>query len=365
MPLSLKIGNHLFQPGLWPSLAFVALLTLLLSLAAWQWQRAGEKQALIDGREAHRQAAPLDLGRELPDPELDRFRPAVATGRYLTDQQWLLDNRLYRGQPGYHVFSLFRTREGRLLLVNRGWISVGESREFLPELPLPEGRVRISGHLDRPESVGLVLGEPPYDSIARQAAPLDLGRELPYPELDRFRPAVATGRYLTDQQWLLDNRLYRGQPGYHVFSLFRTREGRLLLVNRGWISVGESREFLPELPLPEGRVRISGHLDRPESVGLVLGEPPYDSIARRVRLQSLDVQALSRARGLDLPALTLVLDPQAPGALQYDWRPGAGIGPEKHLGYAVQWLALATALVIIYVGVNTRRIEHDEPREET
>ncbi|HHI76615.1 MAG TPA: SURF1 family protein [Gammaproteobacteria bacterium] len=252
MPLSLRIGNHLFQPGLWPSLGFVALLTLLLSLAAWQWQRAGEKQALIDGREAHRQAAPLDLGRELPDPELDRFRPAVATGRYLTDQQWLLDNRLYRGQPGYHVFSLFRTREGRLLLVNRGWISMGESREFLPELPLPEGRVRIGGHLDRPESVGLVLGE-----------------------------------------------------------------------------------------------------------------PPYDSIARRVRLQSLDVQALARARGLNLPALTLVLDPQAPGALQYDWQPAAGIGPEKHLGYAVQWLALATALVIIYVGVNTRRIEHDEPREET
>jgi cytochrome oxidase assembly protein ShyY1 len=31
------------------------------------------------------------------------------------------------------------------------------------------------------------------------------------------------------------------------------------------------------------------------------------------------------------------------------------MGPEKHLGYAVQWFGLAVALLIIYLGVNTRR----------
>ena len=243
----LRIGRYQFRPGVVPSLVFLVLMALLLSLANWQWHRAGEKQRLLEAREAHRQAPPLVLDRELPD--------AVS---------------------------------------------------------------------------------------------------------DRFRPALARGHYLADQQWLLDNRVYRGQAGYHVFSLFRTTSGRQLLVNRGWVPVGHGREFLPELPLPVGEVVLRGRLDRPESVGLVMGTPPLESLERRVVLQSLDVAALSAARGLGLMPLTLVLDERQPGALQYDWAPVAEMGPERHLGYTVQWLALAVALLIIYVGVNTRRIEPKE-----
>ncbi len=242
-----RLGRYRFSPGLVPSLMFLVLMVLLLSLANWQWHRAGEKQRLLDAREAQRSAPPLVLNDELPDPERDRFRPAVAQGRYLGDQQWLLDNRVHGGRAGYHVFSLFRTTSGRQLLVNRGWVSVGEDREFLPSLPLPDGEVTLRGHLDRPESVGLVMGE-----------------------------------------------------------------------------------------------------------------PPLQSLERLVVLQSLDVTALSAARGLDLMPLTLVLDGGQPGALEYDWAPVAVMGPERHLGYAVQWLALAVALLIIYVGVNTRRIEPED-----
>ncbi len=243
----MSIGSFQFRPGVVPSLVFLVLMVLLLSLANWQWHRAGEKQRLLEAREAHREAPPLMLDRELPEAVLDRFRP-----------------------------------------------------------------VRVRGH------------------------------------------------YLSDQQWLLDNRVYQRQAGYHVFSLFRTTSGRQLLVNRGWVPVGHERKLLPELPLPSGEVILRGHLDRPESVGLVMGTPPLESLERRVVLQSLDVAALSAARGLGLIPLTLVLDEGQPGALQYDWTPVAVMGPERHLGYAVQWLALAVALLIIYVGVNTRRVEPKE-----
>lgn len=240
----LSIGRYQFRPGVVPSLVFLVLMVLLLLLANWQWHRAGEKRRLLEAREAHCQAPPLLLDRETPDVVLDRFRPAVARGHYQADQQWLLDNRVYRGRVGYHVFSLFRTTSGRQLLVNRGWVPVG------------------------------------YD-----------------------------------------------------------------------------REFLPELPLPAGEVVLCGHLDRPESVGLVMGRQPLDSLQQTVVLQSLDVAALSASRGLRLMPLTLVLDEGQSGGLQYDWAPSTVMGPERHLGYAVQWLALAVALLIIYVGVNTRRIE--------
>jgi surfeit locus 1 family protein len=245
--MQLRFGQRVFAPTLIPTVVFIVVLGALLSLGNWQMQRAGEKQALVEEKQTRQKAAPLDLNRAIVDAQLDRFRPARVVGRYATTQQWLLDNRLFQGQAGYHVFSLLQLDDG-------------------------------------------------------------------------------------------------GQ----------------LLVNRGWVAVGETREFLPELPLPQGPVKLSGHLDRPESVGLVLGEPPLDSIANKVLLQSLDIEALAKARNLELQPLSLVLDEAQSGSLQYDWMPVETISPEKHVGYAVQWFALAVALVIIYFGVNTRRVNNEE-----
>lgn len=194
--------------------------------------------------------------------------------------------------------------------------------------------------------------------------PLDLNLAPRLSAADRYRPARARGRYEAEQQWLLDNRIRHGQAGYHVFTPFRL-EGQgepTLLVNRGWVAVGASREYLPQLPVPSGPVLLSGRLDTPASVALVIGEVPLESVAERVVVQSLDIAELNRVRGQDLMPFALVLDEDGPGALQYDWSPAPQMGPEKHLGYAVQWFGLATALLIIYVGVNTGRDGRDGGR---
>ena len=187
--------------------------------------------------------------------------------------------------------------------------------------------------------------------------PLWLGRDVRLGESDRYRLAEVRGFYSAEQQWLLDNRVFRGQAGYHVFTPFILEGERQprLLVNRGWVSVGASRDFLPLLPLPEGSVSLSGRLDTPASVGLVLGEVPLQSVDDKVLVQALDLAALSAARDLDLLPFALVIGEGQAGVLQYDWSPTLEMGPEKHLGYAVQWFGLAVALLIIYVGVNTRR----------
>lgn len=242
--MRLRFGSREFKPALWPALVFMVLFVFLLSLGNWQMHRAQEKQVLLDAKHARQAAPAMDIGEQLPDPELDRFRAARVTGWYVPGQQWLLDNRVY----------------------------------------------------------------------------------------DRL-------------------------PGYHVFSLFKSSSGQHLLVNRGWVSVGASRSNLPVLPLPEGKVALLGNVDFPESVGLVLGEQPVASLDSLVVLQNLDIQQLAQARQLALLPMALVLAEQQPGSLQYDWLPVEAISPEKHLGYAVQWYALATALLIIFVGVNTRRVE--------
>ena len=250
----MRIADFDFRPSLLPSLVFVLVLALLLGLGGWQLQRAGEKEELLAEREQRVSESVLDLNLALPVEAEDRFRRATATGRYSTDRQWLLDNRVLNGQPGYHVFSLFE---------------------------------------------------------------------------------------LSD----------RDEP--------------LLLVNRGWVSQGESRRFLPDLPLPEGEVELEGRLDRPASVGIRMGEAELNSLARLILVPYLDIDDLEAALGRPVYRFALVLDEQQPGALRRDWAKSEKmITPDKHLGYAVQWFALAVALSIIYIGVNSRRVDKHSGEEQ-
>jgi surfeit locus 1 family protein len=50
---------------------------------------------------------------------------------------------------------------------------------------------------------------------------------------------------------------------------------------------------------------------------------------------------------------------EADGYLR-DWRPTV-MTPDQHLGYAVQWFALAVALVVIYAALNFRKRPKPSP----
>lgn len=192
-------------------------------------------------------------------------------------------------------------------------------------------------------------------------APIALNRALTLQQEDRYRPATATGTYDTTRQWLLDNRIRQGQPGYHVYSLLRL-PGRdtHLLVNRGWVRLGSTRDLLPELPLPAGQVKLAGRLDRPATLGMVMGETHLASPASKVVVPTFTVAQMSEAIGVKLLPWVLTLDAGQPSALAYDWVAKESISPDKHVGYAVQWFALAAALVIIVVGVLWRRRREQE-----
>ena len=58
--------------------------------------------------------------------------------------------------------------------------------------------------------------------------------------------------------------------------------------------------------------------------------------------------------GLHLVEGVMLLDDEAADGYARGWRP-VEFGPERHLGYAVQWFALALTLVIIWIVVNWRK----------
>jgi surfeit locus 1 family protein len=156
--VSLRFGRYHLSAGLWPTLATLLLLPLLAGLGQWQLQRAAAKQQLQDELDRYQQAPARVLAPAVEDAEALRFRPVTVRGRYETAHQILLDNRVHRGQAGYHVLTPLRIENsGVRVLVNRGWVATGPDRRQLPAIDTPSQTVEINGVAMIP-SRGIRLG---------------------------------------------------------------------------------------------------------------------------------------------------------------------------------------------------------------
>lgn len=161
-------------------------------------------------------------------------------------------------------------------------------------------------------------------------------------------PRVAVeGEFLPRYTIYLDNRMRRGSAGYEVVTPLKLRSGHVL-VNRGWIEAGKTREALPEVKTPSGEVRIEGlALERfPRILKL-------ESSTGRLR-QSLDIDAYAAEIGLQLQPRVIEQHSDTGDGLARDWPPhDAGI--EKHEGYALQWYSLAALAVVLAIALSFRR----------
>ena len=189
--------------------------------------------------------------------------------------------------------------------------------------------------------------------------PATLGPGMPegegLPETWNYRRLSASGHYL-GHQFLLDNRTRRGVAGYHVLTPLILNDERKLgvIVNRGWIPLGSSRERLPETTVPGGTLDVRGR-GRVPGKAFLLGEAGYRGGTWPRVVQSIDLPMMAEALEIDLLPFVVELHRSEPHGYEREWRPHGGIGPKRHLGYAFQWFALAATLLIIYTVVNLRR----------
>ena len=183
---------------------------------------------------------------------------------------------------------------------------------------------------------------------------LEPGRDS-YQDL-AYRFASAAGEYDSSHQFLLDNRTHNGQVGYQVLTPLRLRGTRAgVLVNRGWIPLGQSRSVLPNPRVGAGERTVVGRIKLPVSDSFMLGEEqPRDGWPYRI--QRVDTARLTKELGYPLLPVVLLLAPDEPDGLVRDWNP-LRVGPERNLGYAVQWFGLAAALLVIYLVVNIRKLK--------
>lgn len=169
----------------------------------------------------------------------------------------------------------------------------------------------------------------------------------------RFKRVTVSGKFDNEHSILLDNKTYHGQIGYEVYTPFRA-EGFTtpILVDRGFIPLGKDRKVLPRIDLIIGKINITG----------MLNMPPYfythaqmiEKMAWPLRVEYLNLSQLAQTLTHPLYQYVLILDPHHPASYQNEWKIVI-MGPERHMGYAVQWFALALTLLIISLVLNRRR----------
>ncbi|MFP3997184.1 SURF1 family protein [Pseudomonas capeferrum] len=161
-----------------------------------------------------------------------------------------------------------------------------------------------------------------------------------------FRRVHLYGRFDAEHSLLLDNRMRDGQAGVELLQPFHDQpSGLWLLVNRGWLAWPDRRVPVHfETPAQALALEASVYVApgstfqlHPDPAG---GQWPH-------LLTAIDAAQLWQQLSREGFAHELRLQP-GPAAYRLDW-PVVAMGPEKHLGYAVQWFALAAALVLLYL----------------
>jgi surfeit locus 1 family protein len=160
------------------------------------------------------------------------------------------------------------------------------------------------------------------------------------------------GEFVPQHTVFVDNRVLRGQPGYHVVTPLRIKGGDMhVLINRGWIAVGATRNQLPQVPAPAGELLLEG-------VAVVPPERVYELAADTGTgplVQHLYPARIAERSGLRLQPIVLQQTSDTADGLVRIWeRPDSGANTNR--AYALQWYALAVLIVVLYVTLNLRRM---------
>ena len=158
------------------------------------------------------------------------------------------------------------------------------------------------------------------------------------------------GHYLS-RQFLLDNQIHNKQPGYHVLSPFElSTYQQVVLINRGWVPAGADRSRLPPVPLPdETEIQVEGMIYLPQANPFTDEEYLLEGHGWPQVIQDIDYARLAeRLAELSLVSATVRLGETQPHGFTRVW-PGPPMSAEKHTAYAVQWFAMAGAVVILFL----------------
>ncbi|SON52651.1 SURF1 family protein [Vibrio tapetis] len=200
------------------------------------------------------------------------------------------------------------------------------------------------------------------------AMPLTQLSELPIDSNITGVIGVAHVEPMPDQIVLLDNQTFNGKVGYLAYQLAvvtaQLNPPLYVLLELGFVDAPLSRNELPKIAVLRNKQQVSGRMYRRETNPIshqLHAEPGWPK----------------RIQNLNLPELAMLLEEESadlksrasftlmPWAMQIQnienwpyeqpWKP-VSMSADKHMGYAVQWFAMASVFLIIMLTLFLRSL---------
>lgn len=199
-------------------------------------------------------------------------------------------------------------------------------------------------------------------SLEQQQAlpPIDL-TQLAADDLADFQQVKFLGRPDHDHIWLVENQVYQGKVGFHLLVPVELQDGRIFMVNAGWLPASGARGEIPALPeLPESAL-FSGQLRSVRPNRFLRGELVDAGWPKRILQVNFSV--MEKSLGKPLAPWVVQLDAGSPMAQTVHW-PAMNMSADKHIAYAVQWFLMAFVLAILWVYANSNLGRRGKNREQ-
>lgn len=188
------------------------------------------------------------------------------------------------------------------------------------------------------------------------AAPVeidDLAQLDSFNKIHQWRPVRLEGHYLTGNAVLVRNRPLNGQPGFLELVPFQLTDGRIIAIERGWISTASNYLAPSSYPLPSDREQVVIARLRP-------AEPTLDRGAPDGQIATINISALVKSEGIKDRIFSKLYGRVASESIPVSENPRPLAKPDlnegNHLSYALQWIMFALmAIAALYWGIKKER----------
>jgi surfeit locus 1 family protein len=181
-------------------------------------------------------------------------------------------------------------------------------------------------------------------------APLAWQPASPLPK--QYQLIRVSGHYL-EQNLLLDNQHHQHQFGYHVLTPFLLDSGKVLLIDRGWVAADIRRQVLPEIAKPLDS-DLEGTVYYPSEKTWVLGQVLEKKGAKIAIVERIDAKIIGQFLHKSVYPFIIRLNKDSSQSYVHEW-PVVAMSPERHYGYALQWFAIASVLLILFIALNLKK----------
>jgi surfeit locus 1 family protein len=160
--LKFSIYNISFNYKLLPTLIFIIFFTLFIKLGFWQLDRADQKKIINMAFAERQHQPPIQLNKEtiqMPIKDII-WHHVTLSGEFLNEKNIILDNQIREEKAGFLIYTPFKILDSNgIILINRGWHPLTNSRKDIPDIPPIREMQIIEGEVSQMPSSGISLGK--------------------------------------------------------------------------------------------------------------------------------------------------------------------------------------------------------------